>query len=74
MEWYLGNGVLLLDHLLLLGFYLRGLIIYWPVGGIGLASTHHIFGIWYQIVRCGLFGGSKIIVFLKIWCFLETSS
>ena len=50
VEWYLGNGVLLLDHLLLLGFYLRGLIIYWPVGGIGLASTHHIFGIWYQIV------------------------
>ena len=32
---YLGYGALLLDCLVFVGFNLRGLSIFWPVGGIG---------------------------------------
>ena len=73
VERCLGYGVLLLDCLALLGFYPRGLLIYWQIGEIGLENTLQIFGIWYHIVLCGLFGGSSIISYFKIWCFLGTS-
>uniref|UniRef100_A0A7N2R259 ENT domain-containing protein n=1 Tax=Quercus lobata TaxID=97700 RepID=A0A7N2R259_QUELO len=41
-----GYGVMLLDPLESLGSYLRGWLIYWLNGGIGLGSTRQIFGIW----------------------------
>ena len=32
-----------------------------------LGSSVRIFGIWYHIVWCGLFGGSAIVIFLRTW-------
>ena len=51
---YLGYGASLLDCLVFVGFNLRGLSIFWPVGGIGFwgggGSILQIFGIWSDIV------------------------
>ena len=52
---YLGYGASLLDCLVFVGFNLRGLSIFWPVGGIGFlggggGSIIQIFGIWSDIV------------------------
>ena len=63
-----------LNLFVFLGFYLKGLLTCWPVGRIGWGSIFQMFGIWYHIVRCGLFGGREIIAYLKIRCFLRISS
>ena len=44
---YFGYGALPLDILVFRGFYLRGLLTYWPAGGIGWGSILQMFGIWY---------------------------
>lgn len=67
-------GVLLLDRLALLGFYQRGLLIYWQDGGTAQGSTDQIFGIQYHNVSCGLFGESVMLVNSKIQSTLGISS
>ena len=45
------------------------LFFFWGGGGwgIGWGNVHWMFGIWYHIVWCGLFGVSAIIVPLRSW-------
>ena len=71
---FFGYGALPLDILVFLGFYLKGLLACWLVGGIGWGSILQMFGIWYHIVWCGLFGRKEIITYLKNRCFLGISS
>ena len=47
---FFGYRVFPLDLLVFLGFYLKGLLTRWPVGGIGWGSILQMFGIWYHIV------------------------
>ena len=67
-------GVLLLNLLKSLGSYLRGCLIRWLGGEIAWGSIHQIFGYWYHSAWCGSFGGSVIIIYLRIWRVQRTSS
>jgi len=60
------GGALFLDHLGLLGFFLREYSIFWWGGGTGWGNSRLTFGIWHLCVWYGVFGGNKKIEGLRI--------
>ena len=56
---YPGYGVLPFDRLVLLGYYPRGLSIYWQLGEIGLESILRIFGLGATLCDVDYLEGEK---------------